>query len=147
MCNTSSRLRSIEGILTVSDVAYHESSLSGLVRGMQTLPMSNSIPWLVLPAAVLASSPVVSLHRVDVLDSFISYGETGSGAPLVFLHGNPTSSYVWRKVLPLLCEQHRCLAPDLIGMGRSGKPESAYRYQDHMRYLDAWFDAVGVRDA
>jgi haloalkane dehalogenase len=110
--------------------------------------MPKSIPWLILPAAVLAGAPpAVSLHRADVLDSFISYRETGSGAPLVFLHGNPTSSYVWRKVLPLLCAQHRCLAPDLIGMGRSGKPESAYRYPDHMRYLDAWFDALGVRDA
>lgn len=95
----------------------------------------------------MSTTPLVeSLHRADVLDSFISYREMGSGAPMVFLHGNPTSSYVWRKVLPMLCEQHRCLAPDLIGMGRSGKPESAYRYQDHMRYLDAWFDAMNVRD-
>jgi haloalkane dehalogenase len=70
----------------------------------------------------------------------------GSGAPMVFLHGNPTSSYVWRKVMPLLCGQHRCLAPDLIGMGQSGKPESAYRYQDHMRYLDAWFERMNVHD-
>jgi haloalkane dehalogenase len=95
----------------------------------------------------MSTTPLVaSLRRADVLDSFISYREMGSGAPMVFLHGNPTSSYVWRKVLPLLCEQQRCLAPDLIGMGRSGKPESAYRYQDHMRYLDAWFETMNVRD-
>lgn len=87
-----------------------------------------------------------SLHREEVIDSFMSYREVGSGAPMVFLHGNPTSSYVWRKTLPLLCAQHRCLAPDLIGMGRSGKPESAYRYQDHMRYLDAWFYTMDLRD-
>jgi haloalkane dehalogenase len=95
----------------------------------------------------MSTTPLVETsHRAEVLDSFMSHREMGSGAPMVFLHGNPTSSYVWRKVLPLLCGQHRCLAPDLIGMGHSGKPESAYRYQDHMRYLDAWFDTMNLRD-
>jgi haloalkane dehalogenase len=88
---------------------------------------------------------VASIHRVDVLDSFVSHRELGAGSPMVFLHGNPTSSYVWRNVLPLLADSRRCLAPDLIGMGRSGKPESAYRYADHARYLDAWFDAMDLR--
>jgi len=87
------------------------------------------------------------IHQVNVLDSFMAYREVGSGSPIVFLHGNPTSSYVWRKMFPLLCEKHRCLAPDLIGMGRSGKPESPYRYADHARYLNAWFDAMNLRDA
>jgi haloalkane dehalogenase len=91
-------------------------------------------------------SQIASIHRADVLDSFVSYRELGTGSPVVFLHGNPTSSYVWRNVLPLLAEDHRCLAPDLIGMGHSGKPESAYRYADHARYLDAWFDAMDLRD-
>ncbi|MCY1060073.1 haloalkane dehalogenase [Nannocystis sp. SCPEA4] len=86
------------------------------------------------------------VRRLDVLDSFLSYREVGSGAPIVFLHGNPTSSYVWRNVLPLVAPRGRCLAPDLIGMGRSGKPDSAYRFQDHARYLDAWFDALALRD-
>jgi len=91
-------------------------------------------------------SQTASIHRAAVLDSFVSYRELGTGSPVVFLHGNPTSSYVWRNVLPLLAENHRCLAPDLIGMGHSGKPESAYRYTDHARYLDAWFDAMDLRD-
>ncbi|MDC0669132.1 haloalkane dehalogenase [Nannocystis radixulma] len=86
------------------------------------------------------------VRRLDVLDSFLSYREVGSGAPIVFLHGNPTSSYVWRNVLPLVAPHGRCLAPDLIGMGRSGKPDSAYRFQDHARYLDAWFGALALRD-
>lgn len=85
-------------------------------------------------------------HRIDVLDSFISYRETGTGSPIVFLHGNPTSSYVWRNVLPQLADRGRCLAPDLIGMGSSGKPDIAYRFADHARYLDAWFEALGLRD-
>ena len=87
-----------------------------------------------------------ALHRIAVLDSFMSYREIGAGPPIVFLHGNPTSSYVWRNVMPPLRERGRCLAPDLIGMGHSGKPESAYRYEDHARYLDAWFAALDLRD-
>jgi haloalkane dehalogenase len=63
---------------------------------------------------------------------------------VVFLHGNPTSSYLWRNVIPHVAGQARCLAPDLIGMGESGKPDIAYRLADHVRYLDAWFDALGL---
>ncbi|WP_433248929.1 haloalkane dehalogenase [Streptosporangium sp. CA-135522] len=81
---------------------------------------------------------------VDVLDSTIYYEETGHGAPLVFLHGNPASSHLWRDVLPGIGEPGRVLAPDLIGMGRSGKPDIGYRFADHARYLDAWFDALGL---
>ncbi|RKG52582.1 haloalkane dehalogenase [Corallococcus sp. AB011P] len=86
------------------------------------------------------------VHQVQVLDSFISYREAGTGSPIVFLHGNPTSSHVWRNVIPRLADRGRCLAPDLIGMGESGKPDIAYRFADHARYLDAWFDALGLRD-
>jgi haloalkane dehalogenase len=67
---------------------------------------------------------------IAVLDSMMHYEELGSGDPIVFLHGNPTSSFLWRKVMPALCGQARCLAPDLIGMGQSGKPDIAYRSRD-----------------
>ena len=88
-------------------------------------------------------------RTVPVLDSTMTYLEAGAGKPIVFLHGNPTSSYLWRNVMPHLTGLGRCLAPDLIGMGRSGKnPSGSYRFVDHARYLDAWFEAVGVaRDA
>jgi haloalkane dehalogenase len=86
--------------------------------------------------------------RIAVLDSEMAYVETGSGAPIVFLHGNPTSSYLWRNVIPHCEGLGRCLAPDLIGMGESGKnPSGSYRFVDHARYLDAWFEAVGVDNA
>jgi haloalkane dehalogenase len=63
----------------------------------------------------------------------------------VFLHGNPTSSYLWRNVIPYLSDRARCLAPDLIGMGRSGKsPARGYRFVDHARYLDAWFEKMAL---
>ena len=77
----------------------------------------------------------------------MSYRDAGTGdIPVVFLHGNPVSSYVWRNVIPHVSGQTRCLAPDLIGMGRSGKPGSAYRLADHVRYLDGWFDAMSLDD-
>lgn len=84
-------------------------------------------------------------RRVALLDTEMSYVDIGSGDPIVFLHGNPTSSYLWRNIIPYLAEHARCLAPDLVGMGRSGKsPTRAYRFVDHARYLDAWFEALNL---
>jgi haloalkane dehalogenase len=83
--------------------------------------------------------------RVRVLDTEMAYVDTGAGDPIVFLHGNPTSSYLWRNVIPHVAGQSRCLAPDLVGMGDSGKsPSGTYRFVDHARYLDAWFEALGL---
>ncbi|MFJ4412517.1 haloalkane dehalogenase [Streptomyces sp. NPDC088910] len=79
-----------------------------------------------------------------VLDSTMFHEETGSGTPVVFLHGNPGSSHLWRKVLPAIDLPARLLAPDLIGMGRSGKPDVPYRFADHARYVDAWFDRLDL---
>jgi haloalkane dehalogenase len=94
------------------------------------------------------SIPAADPHprrRVRVLDSEMAYVDTGSGDPVVFLHGNPTSSYLWRNVIPPVAASHRCLAPDLIGMGDSGKaPAGSYRFADHARYLDAWFEALAL---
>ena len=81
--------------------------------------------------------------RVKVLDSEMAYVDTGNGAPIVFLHGNPTSSYLWRNVIREVEASGRCLAPDLIGMGESGKAgDGDYTFATHAKYLDAWFDAV-----
>ena len=84
-------------------------------------------------------------RRVAVLDTELAYVDTGRGRPVVFLHGNPTSSFLWRQVIPEVAGGARCLAPDLVGMGQSGKAGSgAYRFVDHARYLDAWFDAMAL---
>jgi haloalkane dehalogenase len=65
---------------------------------------------------------------------------------VVFLHGNPTSSYLWRNVIPYVSPLGCCLAPDLVAMGRSRKsPTRSYRFVDHARFLDTWFDALGLR--
>lgn len=80
---------------------------------------------------------------VQVHGTEMAYVDTGAGAPVVFIHGNPTSSYLWRNIIPHLAVGARCLAPDLIGMGASGKAaDRSYRFVDHARYLDAWFDAL-----
>ncbi len=84
-------------------------------------------------------------RRLPVRDTEMSFVDVGEGRPIVFLHGNPTSSYLWRNVIPHLAGVGRCLAPDLVGMGRSGPaPAGGYRFADHARYLDAWFDAAGL---
>jgi haloalkane dehalogenase len=80
---------------------------------------------------------------VKTLDSTIHYQESGGGTPFVFLHGNPGSSHLWREVLPRV-GPGRLLAPDLIGMGQSGKPDITYSFDDHAGYLEEWFDAVGL---
>jgi len=83
--------------------------------------------------------------RAQILDTEMSYVDVGEGDPIVFLHGNPTSSYPWRNIIPCLADHGRCLAPDLVGMGRSGKsPNGAYRFMDHARYLDAWFEELNL---
>jgi haloalkane dehalogenase len=93
---------------------------------------------------ISAADPYVR-KRVTVLDTEMAYIDTGAGDPVVFLHGNPTSSYLWRNIIPHVEGAARCLAPDLLGMGQSGKaPDGSYRFVDHVRYLDAWFDALGL---
>jgi haloalkane dehalogenase len=78
----------------------------------------------------------------------MAYAEAGAGRPIVLLHGNPTSSYLWRNVIPHLAGLGRCIAPDLIGMGGSDKlPDSgpdSYRFVEHRRYLDGLLQALGI---
>src|SRR6201988_5044894 len=80
----------------------------------------------------------------------MAYGEVGHGDPIVLLHGNPTSSYLWRNVLPHLQPLGRCIVPDLVGMGDSAKlPDSgphSYRFVEQRRYLDALLEAFDVRE-
>src|SRR5215468_12780582 len=91
----------------------------------------------------------VVLPQVNVLGSTMAYREAGNHeAPVaLFLHGNPTSSYIWRNIIPLVAPVAHCIAPDLIGFGQSGKPDIAYRFDDHVRYLDAFIAAAGITSA
>src|SRR6202035_1170185 len=91
----------------------------------------------------------IMLPQRTVLNATMAYRESGDpGAPTVlFLHGNPTSSYIWRNVIPLVAPIAHCIAPDLIGFGQSGKPDIAYRFADHVRYLDAFLAEAGISSA
>ena len=86
----------------------------------------------------------------EVLGARMAYVEAGSGDPIVFLHGNPTSSYLWRNVIPHCAGLGRCIAPDLIGMGDSAKLSPSgpdrYRFVEHRRYLDALLESLDVRE-
>ena len=89
-------------------------------------------------------------QHVEVLGRSMATVDVGTGDPIVFLHGNPTSSYLWRNVIPHAVGLGRCVAPDLIGMGDSDKlPESgpdSYRFVEHREYLDGVLDALDVRE-
>ena len=91
------------------------------------------------------SSECYAHFVISVLGTTMAYIDEGSGTPIVFLHGNPTSSYLWRNIIPHVKDLGRCLAPDLVGMGKSGKsPANSYRFVDQARYLDEWFNQMNL---
>jgi haloalkane dehalogenase len=92
------------------------------------------------------STEEVSYRKyLPVLGTTMAYVDVGTGDPIVFLHGVPTPSYLWRNIIPHLLPFGRCLAPDYVGMGNSGpEPNGRYRFVDHQRYVDAWLDALGI---
>jgi haloalkane dehalogenase len=98
------------------------------------------------------SHPLISTEEIcfrkyaSVLGVPMAYADAGVGDPIVFLHGNPTPSYLWRSIIPYLLPYGRCLAPDYVGMGNSGAaPDGRYRFVDHQRYLDAWFETLELK--
>ncbi len=82
---------------------------------------------------------------VEVLGARMHYVEAGAGEPILLLHGNPTWSYIWRNIIPHVTSLGRCIAPDLVGYGRSDKPPLEYRWADHVRYLDAFIEVMGLK--
>ncbi len=82
---------------------------------------------------------------IDVHGSKMHYIDEGFGDPILFLHGNPTSSYLWRNIIPHLTALGRCIAPDLIGMGRSDKPDLEYRLVDHVKDIEVFIETMGCR--
>jgi haloalkane dehalogenase len=97
---------------------------------------------------VISSEERYAKKTIEILGSKMAYVEVGNGDPIVFLHGNPTSSYLWRNIIPHLEGVGRCIAPDLIGQGDSDKLEDSgpdrYRFVEHRRYLDALLEALAV---
>jgi haloalkane dehalogenase len=87
-------------------------------------------------------------QRAEIEGQTMAYVDVGEGDPIVLLHGNPTSSYLWRNIIPHLRGLGRCIAPDLIGMGDSAKLPSSgptsYTFVEHRRYLDGLLEKLGV---
>ena len=83
---------------------------------------------------------------IEIHGSKMHYIDEGSGDPILFLHGAPTSSYLWRNVIPHVTSLGRAIAPDLIGMGRSDKPSLDYRYRDHYEYLEGFINALDLKN-
>ena len=83
---------------------------------------------------------------IEVHGSQMHYIDEGKGDPILFLHGNPTSSYLWRNIIPYLVPHGRCIAPDLIGMGKSDKPDIDYRFFDHVKYLEGFIEKMGLEN-
>jgi haloalkane dehalogenase len=97
---------------------------------------------------MISAAECYTKKRATIHGRTMCYVEEGTGDPIVLLHGNPTSSYLWRNIIPHLTDLGRCLAPDLIGMGDSDKLEqsgpASYRFVEHRRYLDALFEHLGL---
>jgi haloalkane dehalogenase len=85
-------------------------------------------------------------HYVEVAGSKMHYVDEGEGDLILFLHGNPTSSYLWRNIIPHLTPVGRAIAPDLIGMGKSDKPDIEYRFFDHVKYVDGFIEVLGLKN-
>jgi haloalkane dehalogenase len=100
----------------------------------------------------MQNSPAISSDfpfakkRIALGDSAIAYVDEGNGQPVVFLHGNPTSSYLWRNIIPYVLDDYRVIAPDLIGMGDSDKPDIAYSFKEHAAYIDALIARLALKD-
>jgi haloalkane dehalogenase len=85
-------------------------------------------------------------NYIEVEGSNIHYVDEGSGDPILFLHGNPTSSYLWRNIIPHMTAHGRCIAPDLIGMGKSDKPSLSYRFFDHYKYIKGFIEKLELKN-
>ncbi|KZK83088.1 Haloalkane dehalogenase [Pseudovibrio sp. Ad13] len=83
-------------------------------------------------------------RRVDVLGNSIHYIEEGAGDPVLFIHGNPTSSYIWRNIIPHVSPYARAIAVDLIGFGKSAKPDIAYGFDDSYAHIEGFIEALGL---
>ena len=148
----STSRRSLLGAMAAGGALTATAVVQGQTGG--AMPERNPGPKDPAPASqdldrISAAFPYQKYRR-RILGREMAYVEVGEGDPIVLLHGNPTSSYLWRNVLPHLQSLGRCIAPDLIGMGDSEKLPSSgpgsYRFVEHRRYLDALLEALDVHE-
>ena len=88
----------------------------------------------------------LSSHFIEINGSKLHYVEKGEGDPVIFLHGIPTWSYIWRNIIPPMAKYGRCVAPDLIGMGKSDKPDIKYTLFEHIEFIDAFIEKLQLKN-
>lgn len=99
-------------------------------------------------APTVSATPPVASGYIKVYGADIHYLEAGSSNsdPILFIHGNPASSFEWRNILPAVAQTHRAIALDLVGMGKSDKPKISYRLLDHYKYVEGFIEQLGLRN-
>ncbi len=130
------------GLLALSSAASPAAAAppaAGPASGPRKPPAKPSLP---LPSAEF---PYASKF-VEVLGSKMHYIDEGVGDPILFLHGNPTSSYLWRNVIPFLKDRGRAIAVDNIGFGKSAKPDIGYTFAEHLRYIEGFIAGLGLKN-
>lgn len=133
--------RSLTALATLGATLGAALSLSACLSVLPAIaPKAKNVEADISPAFPYASK------YADVLGSRIHYVEAGEGQPILLIHGNPTSSYLWRNVIPGLTDRGRVIALDMIGMGKSGKPDIPYRFADHVRYVEAFIEELALKN-
>lgn len=120
-------------------------ALSFLVIFQLTAQTHKNVSNMKSSTEISADFPFESKY-VNVKGSNMHYVEEGEGDPILFIHGNPTSSYLWRNVIPHLKNQGRCIALDHIGMGKSDKPNIEYGFKNSYEYLEGFIDSLGLKN-
>ena len=121
-------------------------SLAIMALALPTLAEQSAPNAYRLPRPAIAEETSIPQKTIGVLGGEMSYLEQGSGDAVLFIHGNPTSSYLWRNVIPYVASNHRAIAVDLIGMGGSSKPDIAYTFADHARYLEEFINGLALKN-
>ena len=126
-------------------ICVKETSVSVLEQRNFAIIVHDSSFYLKEDLDISAEFPYESRY-VTVLDSQMHYIDEGSGDVVLFIHGNPTSSYLWRNIIPHVSDDARVIAVDLIGMGKSDKPDIDYSYDDHYRYLTGFINELDLKN-
>lgn len=113
---------------------------------LQTTAAATALSSIPTFTALATDKPMAKSYR-NILGHKMAYVDQGSGRPVVFLHGNPTSSFLWRNIIPHVSGTHRAIAPDLIGFGDSEQPDIDYSYADQADHLHALLDELDLEDA
>jgi haloalkane dehalogenase len=129
-------------ILRTDDLGISGIKGSNLSGSNQTLQAVNTLPY---EQNISAEFPFES-NYAEVLGSKMHYIDEGEGDPILFIHGNPTSSYLWRNIIPYVEPHSRAIAVDLIGMGKSDKPDIDYRFVDHAKYLEGFIEKLDLKN-